>query len=80
MAIEAAVNGLGVVLESEILAADELRDGRLVAPFANPEFSVEVTSYFLVRSGGSRNSTEMVAFEKWLRTAIVAARLTLKVE
>ena len=33
MAIEAAVGGLGVVLESEILAADELRDGRLIAPF-----------------------------------------------
>jgi LysR family transcriptional regulator, glycine cleavage system transcriptional activator len=76
MAIEAAVSGLGVVLESEILAGDELRDGRLIAPFAHPKFSVEATSYFLVRSGSSRNSAETVAFEQWLRTAIAAAHLT----
>lgn len=78
MAIEAAVNGLGVVLESEILAADELRDGRLVAPFDNPEFSVEATSYFLVRSTGFRNGPQIATFEKWLRAAIDAADLTIK--
>ena len=33
MAIDAAVEGLGVVLESELLAADELEKGTLVAPF-----------------------------------------------
>jgi LysR family transcriptional regulator, glycine cleavage system transcriptional activator len=32
MAIDAAVGGLGVILESELLAEQELRDGRLVAP------------------------------------------------
>src|SRR5471030_3281522 len=31
MAIDAAVDGLGVILESEILAEEEMRDGRLVA-------------------------------------------------
>ena len=70
MAIDAAVNGLGVVLESEILAAEELRDGRLVAPFGPDAFAVEVTSYYLVRSKTYRLRTEVAAFEDWLRAAV----------
>jgi LysR family glycine cleavage system transcriptional activator len=77
MAIEAAVNGLGVVLESEILAAEELHDGRLVAPFGEHAHTVEATSYFLVRSAGSRGGTQIAAFEKWLRAAIATANLTI---
>lgn len=68
MAIEAAVSGLGVVLESEILAAEELRDGRLVAPFGT-EFQVETTSYYLVRSGSYRSGPYGRLFESWLREA-----------
>jgi LysR family glycine cleavage system transcriptional activator len=50
MAIDAAVDGLGVVLESEILAEEEIRDGRLIAPFGEGAHTVETTSYFLVPS------------------------------
>jgi LysR family glycine cleavage system transcriptional activator len=78
MAIEAAVNGLGVVLESEILAAEELRDGRLVAPFDTPAFHVEATSYFLVKSPDYRNANHVAAFEKWLRAAIASSNLAIK--
>jgi LysR family transcriptional regulator, glycine cleavage system transcriptional activator len=78
MAIEAAVDGLGVVLESEILAAEELSDGRLVAPFGDHAHTVEATSYFLVRSAGSRGGTQIAAFEKWLRAAIATANLTIR--
>ena len=78
MAIEAAVDGLGVVLESEILAADELRDGRLVAPFGERTYTVETTSYYLVRSPGSGRVTQIAAFEKWLRGAIALANLTIR--
>jgi LysR family glycine cleavage system transcriptional activator len=78
MAIDAAVDGLGVVLESEILAAGELRDGRLVAPFGEDAHTVETTSYFLVRSSGFRSGTRIAAFEKWLRVAIATANLTIK--
>jgi len=70
MAIDAAVDGLGVVLESEILAATELGDGRLIAPFGDGAHTVETTSYFLVRSPGFRTRTQIAAFEKWLRAAI----------
>lgn len=72
MAIDAAVNGMGVVLESEILAAQELEDGRLVAPFGADELQVETTSYFLVKPPGHRTGTQISAFEKWLRSTIAA--------
>jgi DNA-binding transcriptional LysR family regulator len=78
MAIEAAISGLGVILESEILAAQELSDGKLVAPFTDPRFEVETTSYFLVRSAGSRNRGQIAAFENWLRAAIAPANLAMK--
>lgn len=77
MAIDAAVGGLGVVLESEILAADELRDGRLIAPLGDHAHTVETTSYFLVRSRSSRGNLQIAAFEKWLRAAIATANLTI---
>ncbi|HWK45655.1 MAG TPA: LysR substrate-binding domain-containing protein [Stellaceae bacterium] len=78
MAIEAAVDGLGVILESEILVEQELRDGRLVAPFDDRTCSIEATSYYLVRPRGFRSSALNVAFEKWLRAAIAAANLARK--
>lgn len=78
MAIEAAVSGLGVVLESEILAAEELRDGRLLAPFGDDDLGIETTSYFLVRSPGSRNGAQVAAFEKWLRAAIATVNPVIK--
>lgn len=75
MAIDAAVSGLGVVLESEILAANELLDGRLVSPFNNPDHEVETTSYYLVRSPEAKSRPQVAAFESWMRGAIAAANL-----
>jgi LysR family glycine cleavage system transcriptional activator len=75
MAINAAVEGLGVVLESEILAADELAKGTLVAPFDRPEFEVETISYYLVRSAEAKSRGYVGAFEAWLRMKITAANL-----
>jgi LysR family transcriptional regulator, glycine cleavage system transcriptional activator len=75
MAIDAAVQGLGVVLESEILAAEEIEKGTLVAPFADPRFEVETVSYYLVRSAETKGRSHVSAFESWLRTKIAAANL-----
>jgi LysR family glycine cleavage system transcriptional activator len=75
MAIDAAVEGLGVVLESEILAADELKKGTLVAPFDDAKFDVETVSYYLVRSAEAKSRGYIGAFEAWLRTKITAANL-----
>jgi LysR family glycine cleavage system transcriptional activator len=74
MAIDAAVEGLGVVLESELLAADELKKGTLVAPF-DPRFEVETVSYYLVRSAEAKNRFHVGSFESWLRMKITAANL-----
>ena len=70
IAIDAAVAGLGVILESELLAEQELRDGRLVAPFADPATGVRTESYFLVRPPGFRNGSQVAKFESWLRGRI----------
>jgi LysR family glycine cleavage system transcriptional activator len=70
IAIDAAVAGLGVILESELLAEQELRDGRLAAPFGGDAFAVETASYFLVRPAGSRNGSRVAKFEAWLRAAL----------
>ena len=70
MAIEAAVQGLGVVLESDILTEDEVRDGRLVAPFDAQSASLSTTSYFLVTPRGYRSRRPCAAFTDWLQSAI----------
>jgi LysR family glycine cleavage system transcriptional activator len=75
MAIEAAVSGLGVILESEILADQELREGRLIAPFTGPSLEVETTSYFLIKAAGATNRPRIAAFEAWLRAAIAEAKV-----
>jgi LysR family glycine cleavage system transcriptional activator len=75
MAIDAAVEGLGVVLESELLAADELEKGTLVAPFDHSKFAVETVSYYLVRSAETKSRSHVGAFESWLRMKITAANL-----
>ncbi|MET3225802.1 LysR family glycine cleavage system transcriptional activator [Bradyrhizobium japonicum] len=70
MAIEAAVNGLGIVLESDILAQEELLDGRLVAPLGDDAFYIETTSYFLVKPRTYNRNTPAWHFEAWLRSVI----------
>ena len=76
MAIDAAVDGLGVILESELLAEQELRDGRLVPLFEPAAFGVETSSYFLVRPAGFRNGPQVASFERWLRSLIKPAKAT----
>ena len=73
MAIEAAVDGLGVILESELLAARELSDERLVAPFDAATASVAAVSYFLVTPSLGR-SRQLAAFETWLRAEVAAVQ------
>ena len=75
MAIEVAARGLGLVLESEVLAEAELRDGSLIAPFADPKFHIEVVTYFLIRSSSLRNAAEAAVFERWIRSEIKSADL-----
>jgi LysR family transcriptional regulator, glycine cleavage system transcriptional activator len=64
IALEAAIEGQGVTLSTRALAADEIRLGRLAAPFAT---SVETPFgyYFVCRPDYLRNA-KFVALRQWL--------------
>jgi len=64
VAIEAAVKGLGVVLESDVLAEDALRDGRLVVPF--PGLGVTWPAYWLGIARGSAGREGVETVRAWL--------------
>ncbi|TAN12177.1 MAG: LysR family transcriptional regulator [Rhizobiaceae bacterium] len=66
IAIAAAVDGLGVCLESTRLAERELRDGRLVCPLINKSQSVDYLAHYFVYPESSRNKTSVRLFRDWL--------------
>ena len=70
MAIEAAVNGLGVILESDILTQAEYEAGRLIAPFDDVRASLSADSYYLVTPRGYRSHHHRAAFRDWLLGSI----------
>ncbi|HEY6630664.1 MAG TPA: LysR substrate-binding domain-containing protein [Rhizobiaceae bacterium] len=64
LCLEAAIGGQGVMLASQLLAADALADGRLVAPFgitADSGFG-----YFVATSASKKPSRKVKAFADWL--------------
>ncbi len=64
LGLEAAVDGLGVVLGIQELAAHDLAAGRLVAPF---ELSLAMHSaYYLVSAETSADRPKVVVFRDWL--------------
>ncbi|HUW36956.1 MAG TPA: transcriptional regulator GcvA [Rhodocyclaceae bacterium] len=64
LGLEAAVDGLGVVLGVKELAAHDLAAGRLVAPF---ELSLAMKSaYYLVSAETSAERPKVVVFRNWL--------------
>jgi LysR family glycine cleavage system transcriptional activator len=64
MVIQAAVAGQGVAVVGETLAADELRAGRLVRPFA--ETLPTDYSYYLVYLEAAAERPKIVAFRDWI--------------
>ena len=64
-AIDAAVNGAGVVLARRFLARKEMLDGRLVMPFG-PVIPMHV-SYFVVCQKGDETRPEIASFINWSR-------------
>jgi LysR family transcriptional regulator, glycine cleavage system transcriptional activator len=64
LCLEAVIAGQGVMLAWQLLAADALKDGRLVAPFG-----VTVASglgYYLVTRESGRQSAKAAAFKRWI--------------
>ncbi len=66
MAIDAAVDGLGIGLESELLAWRELRDGRLICPVRNPP-EVVLTTQWIVCPHSHLRHRKTRTFLDWLR-------------
>jgi len=64
LAIEAAVRGVGIVLESDLLAARELEDGSLVP--AIDETESKIVSYYLVYPEDHMHIPKVVAFTDWI--------------
>lgn len=64
LGLEAAVDGLGVVLGMKELAAGDLAAGRLVAPF---EHSLTLPySYYMVSAESAADRPKVAVFRKWL--------------
>lgn len=71
LALQAAIDGAGVVLGRLTLAEADLAAGRLVRPFA-PTMPLDV-SYFLVMPARNRERAEIQAFRDWLLGAVKAS-------
>ncbi|WP_313516835.1 LysR substrate-binding domain-containing protein [Pseudomonas sp.] len=72
MAISAAVDGLGVVLESTLLAQREIAAGKLVAPLRGLSNSVRYVGHYLVHPRRHRQHDAFTQFKRWLLEELAA--------
>jgi LysR family transcriptional regulator, glycine cleavage system transcriptional activator len=63
-AIQAALEGLGVVMGPLALVGDELREGRLLAPMREP--ALRTRGYFVYAPEASSDAPAVAALRKWL--------------
>jgi len=74
MAIAAAVDGLGVVLESTLLAERELASGKLVAPLMGRSTTVRYVAHHLVHPRALDPHGAAARFKRWLLAELAAQR------
>ncbi len=72
LAIEAAVRGVGIVLESDLLAGEELARGSLV-PAIKDSVS-ETISYYLVYPEDHAKIPKVIAFSNWIMSLANSSR------
>lgn len=70
MAIAAAVDGLGVVLESTLLSERELQRGELVRPLAGTTREVKYVGHYLVHPRRQLRHEAFETFKAWLLAAL----------
>jgi len=70
LAIAAAVEGLGVALESTLLAERELATGRLVAPLEGRSTDIRYIGHRLVYPRTRRLRAAVRAFAEWLTSEL----------
>jgi LysR family glycine cleavage system transcriptional activator len=63
-AIQAALEGLGVLMGPVALVADELRHGRLTAPI--PEPALRTRGYYIFARRADADTPELIALQQWL--------------
>jgi LysR family glycine cleavage system transcriptional activator len=68
LSIEAAVSGVGVILESSILVESPLATGRLIAPF--PDSSLPGLSYWLFAPSRRKDASAVDAVMEWLQATV----------
>lgn len=73
MAIDAALRGTGVILESDFLCADEMRDGRLVEPFAADCRTPAEPAYYLATRGAPGTDPRLALFIGWIEDVVGGA-------
>jgi LysR family transcriptional regulator, glycine cleavage system transcriptional activator len=66
-AIQAALEGLGVIMGPVALISDELRAGRLVAPIRGPV--LKTRGYFFYAPEGATDAPAVAAIRAWLMSA-----------
>lgn len=79
LALIAAVEGLGVALESTHLAERELQDGRLVRPLAGVARDLEYVAHFLAFPTAGRQRPALRVFAHWLEEALDLPRTEMPV-
>lgn len=76
MGISAAVDGLGVVLESNLFVERELATGKLVCPLRGVSNSVRYVGHHLVHPRTHRNPEAFMRFKGWLLAELEGSRGT----
>jgi DNA-binding transcriptional LysR family regulator len=66
LAIAMASSGLGVTLESTLLAEGEIKTGRLIAPLAGRSVDIRYVGHHLVFPRASRQRHPVRAFAEWI--------------
>lgn len=70
LAIATAAEGLGVALESTLLAERELATGRLIAPLAGRSIDIRYVGHRLVYPRASRQRSAVRAFAEWITSEL----------
>jgi LysR family glycine cleavage system transcriptional activator len=76
-ALDAASEGVGVVLAYKMVAARDIISGRLVAPFG-PEVPVPGRAYYFVCARGQEKRAPIKAFRDWLFAELTETHASLK--
>lgn len=66
MAMQAAIEGQGVALTSLVLAADDIRAGRLIRPFHIAVDGMDSFAYFVVAPEWKAEQPKVKAFRQWV--------------